>query len=976
MTLRMIPLLIFVLLFSACTGLRPLPHMDSGAGDADESDAAIGDASTSSSEETPFDISLYPFDQALPMDPQIRKGVLDNGLTYYIRQNDEPANRGELWLAVNAGSTQEEDNELGLAHFLEHMMFNGTENFPGDGVIEFLESIGMEFGPDANAYTSSDETVYTIQVPTGDPAQVSTGLQILEEWAGKATLLPDAIDQERGIIVEEYRVRQESAQGRISEQSFKFYLEGSRYADRFPIGDMEIVRNVSPETMRNFYERWYRPELMAILAVGDFANLDQIEAEIIERFSDMINPDSAPERVAYEVPTHDETRFMVISDPEQTTTRIQLLRQIPNFEPQTPDEFRQVWTRRLAYSMLNHRLEEIARESDSPFLRASGGTGGYVRSLQVDFLSIGVEEEKIEAGLERVIMEAERANRFGFTASELERVQIELLQSYEQSYNERGNRDNGSYAQEYLRNFFTDESVPGIEVEYGLVQAIVPTITLEEVNQVTGEMVASDNRAVTLTAPEKDGLTLPTEEELAAIIEVAMAADLEPYEEQVVEGELVPTIPDPVEVVSTQIFEDVGVTEIELANGVRVLMKRTEFMDDEILFNGVSPGGSSLVAEEEFPEASTIANVVSQSGVGAFDQTELQKLLTGKTVSIVPYIREISEGMDGSSSVEDLETLFQLIYLYATEPRADEDAFEVFRTQLRAELVNREASPNAALRDALNQALYGDTLRRNTLPVEEVDGLELERGFEIYQERFADMSDFTFSFTGSFDEAELTRLAQIYLGNLPSTNREETWEKVINDPPTEVVQETIFKGEGEQSIVYLVFPTPYEFSPEGESEHSALQYVLDNQMRKIIREDLGAAYSSGSFAFINEIPSPYSFVYLYVVTDPERVKEIIDVSFEIIDDVQTNGISEEEMESAKAIDLAADEENLESNGYWLSKLKDYAIYGNRDLSDTLTTPERVNDLTAEGIQSVAQEVISSDRFIQIVLYPEGFEVAE
>ncbi|MBV7334369.1 insulinase family protein [Chloroflexi bacterium TSY] len=965
MTLRIIPILIASLLFSACTGLQLLPQ-ETNLMSPESSESASVDAAA-------FDASAYPADEPLPIDPQIRKGVLDNGFTYYIRHNEEPSARASLWLAVNAGSNQEDEDQLGIAHFLEHLLFEGTESFPEGGIIEFLESVGMEYGPDTNARTSFDETVYTIQIPTDDPDVVDTGLQIMEEWAAHALLDADEVEAERGIIVEEWRLRQESATGRITEQTIPFIFADSRYAERLPIGDMDIVRSVPPERIRDFYETWYRPDLMAIFAIGDFDDLDRIEEQIIDRFSDMITPADAQPRESYIVPFHDDTRIKIITDPEQTRTRIQLLRKMENVKPQTPNEFRQEWAKDLSYQILNERLDEIAREVDAPFLSAGGGNGTYVRTVAVDFMSIQVEDEKIAPGLEAFAVEAERADRYGFTESELERAKINFLQSYERSYNERANRDNESYASEYLRNFFTDESIPGIEVEFGLAQAIIPEITLEEVNAYTGDLVNRENRVVTITAPEKDDVTPPTEDELATIFENVMTADIEPFEEEVVEGELLATIPDPVEVVSEMVYEEVGITEIVLANGVRVLMKPTDFKDDEIVFNAVSPGGSSLVSDEDFPEASTIADVITQSGLGAFDQTALEKLLTGKTATVIPYIREISEGMDGSSSVDDLETMFQLIYLYATQPRIDEDAFEVFRTQLRAALVNRAASPRATLGDALSATLYGETIRRGALPLEEVDALDLARGFEIYKDRFANMGDFAFSFTGSFAVEELTRLARIYLGNLPTIDREETWQDVIDGPPTEAVETTVYKGEGEQSVVYLIFPAPYDPSPENALDLEALKNVLDTRVRLTIREEMGAAYSSGAFAATREQPDQFSLMYVYFVTDPERVDELVDVTFDIVEDVQTNGVDDELTETTKALELAADEENLEDNGYWLNAMKEYVIYPGKDLNDILTAPERINALTADGIQSVAQEVIDTGRYARIVLLPEAME---
>lgn len=910
---------------------------------------------------------------ALPPDPSVRIGTLENGLTYYIRHNDEPMNRAELWLAVNAGSVLEEEDQQGLAHFLEHMLFNGTENFPEFGVVDFLESIGMEFGPDVNARTSFDETVYTIQVPMDNGEALETGMQVLADWAARATLDADAIDQERGIIVEEWRLRQQTAQGRISEQLLPFILGDSRYSERLPIGDMDVVRNAPREAFVRYYEDWYRPDLMAVIAVGDF-DVDQVERLIREQFAELSGPDAPPERTAYDLPDHEGTRYLVVTDPEETSTRLVSFTLRPANPIRTEADLREDVIADLFYIMLNKRLDEIARTQGAPFLSAGSGTSGLVRPVTAAVISAQLQEEKALDALEALVTEIERVRRHGFTETEKARAEQELLKFYEQFYNERENTASRTFADDYLDNFLEGEAIPSFEVIYETVQELLSDITVEEVNEAASLLATNDNRVIYLTGPEKEQAPLPSEEDLAAVVASVESLAIEPYEDRVAGSELLSEIPVPAAIVEENELPEIGVTELVLENGVRVLLKQTDFKDDEIVFNAVSPGGSSLVTDADFPEASTIDDVVNESGVGEFSQTDLVKLLSGKSLTVTPYIRELAEGMEGKTTPADLETLFQLIHLYFTAPRADEDAFEVFRTKQRTQLINREQDPNAALSDALTEALYGETIRRGPLPVEEIDALDLERGFEIYRDRFADAGDFTFIFVGNFDEEEIKSYAQTYLGTLPTSERSETWQDVAPDLPQDIVQADVYKGEGERSIVQLVFTGPYEISRESELELNAVAGVLDIMLREKLREDLGGVYSVGAYAFTSEVPDPSYFLVVAFGTDPGRVEELVDATFVEIEDLKSNGPSAENVEKVIAQQASSHEEQLETNSFWSTTLKNHSFYGGDKLDVFAPEYEQtIEALDIESIQAAAQEILQTDRYVQTVLYPESYE---
>jgi zinc protease len=952
-------ILVLALLAAACAPLSP---------DAAPPGATIPPTSADAAD-------TWELDETLPIDPNVRIGQLENGLTYYVRANQEPENRAELRLVVNAGSVLEDEDQRGLAHFLEHMLFNGTERFPEQELVEFFESIGMGFGPDVNAYTSFDETVYQLRIPTDEPELVQKGFDVLEDWAAYATIAPEEVDKERGVIVEEWRLRDQNANGRIQTQLINALFGDSRYAERRPIGDIEVIRNAPTEALTRFYETWYRPELMAIVAVGDF-DAAAIEEQIREQFADLAPAPDAEARPTFDVPLEADTGYLILSDPEIPTTQLQVFYKTEPQRGDTVADYRNLLVTALFNNLLNFRLSEISRQADAPWLSASGGRGSFVRPVDVYFVGAQVEDEGITTGLDALGTEVERLLRHGFTEAELTRAKLEVLRNYESAFNERETTDSSSYVREYVGNYLEDEVIPGIEVEYELAQQLLPAITVEDVNAEAAALADAENRTVVVIAPEKEDLTLPSEDDLAAVLEDVQAKEIEPYASVAADAELMPTTPEPAAIISETTNETLGTTEIELENGVRVIMKPTDFSSDEVLFTATSPGGSSLVSEADYPEADTIDEVVADSGVGDFNKTELLTLLAGQQVAVTPQISELTEGFSGSASPQDLETLFQLIHLYVTEPRADEDAFTALQNQLRASLVNRELTPTSALQDAVFEALYGDTVRRGPLPLEEVEALDLARGMEIYRDRFGDVSDFTFIFVGAFDVAELTDLAQTYLGTLPGTDRNETWRDVLADPPAGVIEEEVFKGQDPQSIVQLIFAGPMDPTPENRLTLQLLETVLDTRVREELREERGGVYSAGVFASARKDPDP---IYLFNVafgTDPERAQELIDAVFAIVDEIQMEGPSPEDVANAKEQERRTREEELQENDFWRFALEYYVENPDEDPANILNLDERLEAVSVEDVQQAAQEYLLDDRYIQVVLYPEGFEPAE
>ncbi|MBI1297202.1 insulinase family protein [bacterium] len=926
-----------------------------------------------------LDTPAFPFpsnvtldmDAPLGISPEIRYGVLDNGLTYYVKRNTEPANRAELWLAINAGSVLEDEDQLGLAHFLEHMLFNGTERFPEQALIDFFERVGMTFGPDINAYTSFDETVYQLQFPTDDAEIVDTAFRVLVDWAAYATIDPAEVDAERGVIVEEERLRDQNAGGRVREQILPLILGDSRYAQRLPIGDMDIVRTAPAETIRRFYETWYRPDLMAVVAVGDF-DVDKFEAMIVEHFSDLPAPENPTPRPTFDVPGHSETQYGVVSDPEYPISSVEISYKLSAEQGQTVGAYRELIVRSLFNYLFNFRLDELSRQPDAPFLSAYYSRSNLVRPMDSVEIGAQVQDEEILTGLDGIVTEVERIRRHGFTESELTRAKDALESFYRRIYSNSENTESQTYAAEYLRNFFTGEPIPGIAAELALVEAMLPGITLDEVNRQVEELVGEENRTVLVVAPEKADIELPAEDDLATVIMAAEAQILEPYVDVEVSGELVDEIPAPVEIIWERTIDELGVTEIELANGVRVIMKPTNFTE-QVVFAGISPGGSSLVSDEDYLAAELAPSFIAESGLGDLERTEINRLLTGVGVGVAPSIGELTESIGGAAPPDELDALFQLVYLYFTAPRLDAAAYSTLQAQLVAFVRNRDLTPSSALQDALVDVLYGEESRQGFPTLAEIQALDPERMLAIYQDRFADAGDFTFVFVGDFSVDVLKDYAQTYLGNLSTINRDETWQDVQPDAPTGVVEEAVYAGQEAQSIVQLLWVGPIEPTYENSLRLATLEGILDILIREDLREARSGVYASFASASLEEEPDPRYIANVAFSTDPERVDELIAAVFEILADVRNDGPSADLMTKATAQILRNHELSLEDNGFWLDVLTDYALDAEADPRRILDFEADVAALTAEEIQQIATEILREDQYIQVVLFPEAME---
>jgi len=907
-------------------------------------------------------------DTKIPVDPNIRIGVLDNGLTYYIRKNTKPEKRVEMRLAVNVGSIMEDENQLGLAHFVEHMAFNGTKNFEKNEIVDYLQSIGVQFGADLNAYTSFDETVYILPIPTDDETILNQGMQILEDWAHNVLFTEEEIDKERGVVLEEWRLGR-GADQRMRDEYFPILFKDSRYAERLPIGSKEVIENASYETIRKFYTDWYRPDLMAVIAIGDI-DVDDMEKKIIEHFSKIENPENERPRNEYPVPDHDQTFIAIASDKEAAFTMIQLYHKLDNMSWQTIGDYRSRGITQIYNGMLNERLRELTQSADPPFIFASTSFSSLVRtkSSYTSFAVVG--ENGIEKGLKVLLVENERVKRYGFTQGELDRFKKNMLNMYEQFYNERDKTESRNYAAEYIRNFTTDESIPGIEFEYEYTKAYLPGVTLEEVNSLASEWVKDTDRVVVITGPEKEGVDPPQESDIRRMLDEAGNLEITPYKEEVIGTELMTILPVPGKVEGTRSFEKTGVTELTLSNGVKVVLKSTDFKNDEILMSASSPGGSSIYSDADYYSASNAASIINQSGVGDFSSTDLQKLLAGKTVSASPYIGALSEGMRGNAAPKDFETMLQLVNLYFTSPKKDSAAFQSLMTRNRMMFQNLMANPRFYYSDQLSKIMAQNNPRGGGFPTpEDLDKVDFERAYSIYQERFADASDFEFFLVGNFDIPEITPLLEQYLGSLPSLNRNETWRDLGIRPPTGIVDEVINKGTDPKSIVTINFTGEKSFTKKENYNLNTLGEVLTIKLIEVIREEKSGAYTVGASANSSKYPiESYSFRISFPC-GPENVDELTKAVFAEIDKIKENGVTDEDLQKVKETQRRNREEDLKKNRYWLGQIGGY-YYNGMDLDTFYESEELTNGVTSKDLQDAANKYIKMDNYVKVVLMPE------
>lgn len=904
----------------------------------------------------------------MPTDPQITIGKLPNGMRYYIRANKTPEKRAELRLVVNAGSILEDDDQQGMAHLVEHMAFNGTTHFPKNEIVSFMESLGMRFGADVNAYTSFDETVYELTVPTDKPDAMDRALLILEDWAHNLTFDPKEIEKERGVVMEEWRLGR-GANFRMLNKIFPVLLNGSRYADRIPIGTPEVIQNGKQERLKQFYKDWYRPDLMAVVAVGDFDKVT-MEKMITAHFASIPATSNPRKRTIFDVPDHAETTYVIATDKEANTTTVEVDTILPK-RPEGPvSTYRQQIVDRLFSGMLSSRLSEITQNPDAPFTLGFGGRSSFIgRTKDAAALTAIVKEGGVERGLDALLTEADRVVRFGFTATELERQKQAALRNYERIALEKGNRQSNSRADEYVRNFLEAETLPSADDEYALHKRFLPEITLDEVNKLAREWFVDRDRTIIVRAPEKAGVAVPDQTKLAAVVKGISAKELKPYVDTVSTAALLDASPKPGMVVKTSTNDTTGITEWELSNGVKVVLKPTSFKEDEILFRATSPGGSSLASDKDYIPASTATQAVTAGGVGKLSAVDLRKFMTGKVAAAAPFISELEEGLNGSSSRKDLETMFQLIYLRFTAPRADPNAFSAQTAQMKSILGNQAAVPEFAFSSAIMAARYQNHPRRRIPTPELVDEWNLDKSMAFYKDRFADASDFTFVFVGSVDLATMKPLVEKYLGALPSIHRKESWKDVGVRQPSDVVVKKVEKGVEPKSLSLIAFNGPFEYNQTNRVAIRAMGEILQRRLLETIREDLGGTYSVGVNPTYEKFPTQTYSVSITFGSAPDRTENLIKRVFEEIEKLKNEGPTDQQVTDEKEAMLREFQTNSKLNNYLLSQISARYETG-EDPAGVWLIPDFYQKIDKAMIQQAAKTYLNTNRYVEVMLFPE------
>lgn len=914
------------------------------------------------------------FSQTIPTDPSIRIGTLTNGMKYYIKKNTKPEKKVDFRLAINAGSLVEDDDQKGLAHFMEHMNFNGTKNFPDNKLVDFLQSIGVKFGQHLNAYTSFDETVYMLPVPLDKPGNLDAGLKVMEDWAFNALLTDKEINKERGVVLEELRLGL-GPDKRMLDRYLPKLLYKSQYAERLPIGDKKILETFDPAVLRRFHKDWYRPNLMAIMVVGDI-NVDEVEQKIKSNFSKYTNQ-STRERKNFEVPVHQETLVSVESDPDATFSRVQLLyKDLENFKPKTTvEEYNQSIVKNLFTTMLNNRLKELINSNNPPFTFGSSYHGGTYARTKEAFQSFAMTKEGGQLNALKVLMEeTERAKRFGFTQSELDRAKAETLSNLERSYSNKDKTDSEMYVEEYVRNFLEGESIPGIEWEFNQFKKVAPTVTLEQVNAVVKNMVRDENRVVVITGPKKYNITQPTEAQVLSVFNEVKNAQLKPYEEKATIKHLVAPFKSNGKIVKTETDAKLGTTTLTLSNGAKVTYKKTDFKEDEIVFGARSLGGSSLISDADIIKTQFAFPALGEAGVNGYTKTDISKYLAGKQVSVMPNIGGLSTAFNGRTVKKDLGTLFEMLYGYFTGLNYDEGSFNAYKQKQSAIYSNLTSNPQFYFQNEVQKYLNQKNPRfTNIIPMEEDwKKTDYKLAYDIFKQKVANAGNFHFYFIGNVDENQIKEYATQYLASLPSTNKAETFKDTGYRPLMTSVSKTISKGKDPKAMVNISYSGLTPYNEKEDLAMTALGEVATIKVIEKLREDEGGIYGGGARGGLNKVPyGSYNFNISFPC-GPENVDKLTKIALAEIQKFADVGPEQKDLDKFKEAEANDDMKNLKDNNYWLNNIINYQIEGG-DKYEIVNYLSKVKALTVKDLQSVAKKYLTKDKMIFTLMPEAGWE---
>jgi len=903
----------------------------------------------------------------LPVDKDVIIGKLPNGLTYYIRANVEPKSRAELYLVNKAGSVLENDDQQGLAHFTEHMAFNGTRDFPKNQMVDYLQKAGVKFGADLNAYTSFNETVYQLPLPTDTVSVFEKGFNILANWAGYVSFDPAEIDKERGVVLEEERLRGKNAQERLQQQTLPVLLNNSRYALRLPIGKEDILKNFKPETIKAFYQDWYRPDLQAVVAVGDF-DPKRVEALIKQNFSQLKNPAAEKPRTKYSVPATPGTAVKIVTDPEYPYTVAQIIVKHPGTVTKTTGDYMQQVRVQLFNQMLNSRINELLQKPNPPFLYGRTSYGNFIGDQDAYTSLVVAKPGELEKAVKAVVAESERARKFGFTLTELERAKQDALVGIGNAYRERDKTPSANFVREYQANFLTGEAIPGISYEYNFYIGNIYKVSLADMNAMAGKFISDQNRVVVVQAPDKEKANLPDEKTLLNWIATG-GQNVTAYIDNVSSDPLLAKVPEGTKVAKEETDEALGTTTLTLGNGLKVILKPTEYRNDQILINGYAFGGTSLASDDEFTSANLASSIISGSGIAQFNQGMLDKKLAGKNLSISPYISEFAQGISGNTSPADFETALQLIYLYFTQPRKDKDIWDANIDQTRSILSTRGLDPGSVYQDTVSAVLSNYNFRGMVTTLPRLNAATLDKAYDFYKKRFADASGFTFTLVGNFNIETIKPYLEHYLGGLPSTNSKETYKNMNIEPPAGLITKTVNKGVGEKSTVQLVFSGDYDYNEANNIQVDALEEILNIKLIERLREQESGVYAPGVRAGYHKIPGGrYTFTISFGCA-PENVDKLINATMEEIAKIKQNGALPADIQKFVAEEARSTQQQLKQNVFWAGYLASTSQNGENP-DQILGHVSSLEQITPQSTKDAANKYLSGKNLIKLILMPE------
>ena len=905
----------------------------------------------------------------LPVSQDFIVGQLPNGFRYFIKKNNLPAKRAELRLVVNAGATLEDDDQQGYAHFLEHTAFNGTTNFKKNDLMKYLETIGMRLGSDLNATTTADETIYTLSVPTDTAKHLETGFLILEDWAHGQLFDSLEVVNERGVVREEWRGRLGAGE-RMQRQFTPIILKGSRYAERNVIGSEESIMRAQPSALRRFYQDWYRPDLMAVIAVGDF-DVATVEGLIRKHFGGLAMPRNPRPRTVATVPDNTTPLVAIASDPEVTSSSFTVGFKRPSRVVTTVGDYRSRMAINLYFSMLNARLREIAQKPDAPFLGASASLSSFfARNLNAVTFGGAVKEGGIERGIEAVLAEARRANQFGFLPSELQRTKDNALRGAQAAYDARTRVNSSGFVGQLISHFLSGSALSDAASNYELTRALMPGITLEEVNALGREWYTQHNRVALVTVPKKDGVPPPTEAQILAAIERGLNAQVTAYAENVSADPLMDVVPRPGRIVSARTIDPVGVTEWKLSNGAKVLFKSTDFRADEIIFTASSVGGTSLASDADYLSSANGTSIVTASGLGRFNAIDLGKKLTGKVASASPGISVTTEGLNGGASPKDLETMFQLIHMRFTSPRVDTTIWQTMKGSMLSSLQNRGANPTLVFNDTIAVTMAQNHFRARPPTPELVNQIDPHKALAFYKDRFSNAGDFTFVFVGNIVPDTLKMFVEKYIASLPGTGRVETFKDPGIRTPPGVVEKVVRKGTAPRASTQVFFTGPFSFTPQNRFDFSAMTTLGQMWLNDALREDMGGTYSAVFGGSPARVPRESYSISIGYSSSPENVDKLWSRTLRVIDSLKNHPAPDADLTKIKEQFTRSRETAVKTNSFWLVNIASRDNLG-EDLATTLTEYDAmVKNLTSRQIQEAARKYLDTSRYARFVLLPE------